>query len=94
MHRDGENSLKEKLASWESLTFLDNEMPCAIVSAPVLMYVRGCIMREQRNRAGPDDILIPMGLICNAGMLPAPTILSRNMDLGLGCIILEQQRAD
>lgn len=39
-------TLKEKLASWESLTFQDIEAPCA------LMYIRGCIMRERMGTGG------------------------------------------
>lgn len=43
MHLDCITALKEKLASWESLTFQDIEAPWA------LMYIRGCIMREKGN---------------------------------------------
>ena len=48
------------------MTFLDNEMPCATVSALILMYIQGCVMREKRNRGDQDDIPKPLDLIYNA----------------------------
>ena len=47
------------------------------------------------GRGGGDQgyMPTPMSLLCKSALLPDPTILSRNMDLGLGRIRMEQQRS-
>ena len=51
------------------------------------------VYREWGGGGGDQGYMpTPMYLLCKSAWLPDPTILSRNKDLGLGHIRMEQQR--